>query len=104
MVVKDKPCDTPKSEFVMVSVMLYGDLSDTWAEHVNTVTSELRNKKRIDETGAEIEIKEKRGMSNQSFVVCLSRLKDTFLGKFTARKQKACTRNGLTKPRVLGVK
>ena len=42
-------------------------------------------------------------MINHFFVVILNRLKETFFDKFVARKKKVYTRNGLTKPIVLGI-
>ena len=55
MVIKDKLCNTTNAKFAMVAAMLYGDLMDTWAEHVNKVTSELQTKKHMDGNGVEVE-------------------------------------------------
>ena len=85
MVIQDKLCKTPKAQFSMVAAMPYDNLVVTWVEHVNTVTSKLRNKKCTDENGVEVEVKEKRGQAKQSFVVCLARLNDTCFDKFAAR-------------------
>ena len=42
-------------------------------------------------------------MTNHSFVVILNRLKETLFDRLVARKKKVYTRNGLTKPIVLGI-
>ena len=42
-VVKGKPYDTTKAKFLIVSTILYRDLTDTWNENVTTVTNEIVN-------------------------------------------------------------
>ena len=58
-VIKDKPCESGKSKFSIVSAMLYGDLADTWSEYVTSVTNELRKKKKTDDAGLETIYEEK---------------------------------------------
>ena len=103
-VIKDKPYDTAKSKFVIVAAILYGYLSDTWVEYGSAVTKELHNKNRTNESGTKGEVKEKKGIMNQSFSVYLTRLKKMLFDKFSARKQKAYMRNRFTKPSDLRVK
>ena len=50
-VTKGKLCDTTKLKFAITSKILYGDLTDTWNEHVATVTNEMVNKLKTDKAG-----------------------------------------------------
>ena len=77
-VIKGNPYDTTKNSFVIVSVMLYGYLTDTWTENASSMTEETVAKRKIDNSRVFTEVRAKRCPSSKVFKLCLVKLKDSY--------------------------
>ena len=103
-VCKNKPCESSKAKLDMAEAMLYGDLLESWKLWRQTEGAvEVEKKFTKKETGEEYLKKVPRGDKSETYKACLGRLRNKFLKKFDARKQKAYMRSGLVKPRSLSV-
>ena len=99
-IIKVKPCDTPKSEFVIVFAMVYGDLTDTWNKNVTAVTNKMVNKVKTDKAGRVTSYKAIRGPSAKAFDIYPVNLREQFFENFVARNQKAYICPDLMDPNV----
>ena len=80
-VFKVKPCDTTKSKFVIVSTMLYINLTYTWNYNVTVVTNLMVNKVKTEKAGVVTNYKAACGPSSNTFDICLMNLREMFLEK-----------------------
>ena len=78
-VIKGKLYDTTKEKIVIVSAILYGDLTDTWNENMTTVTNEMANKVKTDAQGVVTKYKTARGPYVKAFEQCLLNLREFLL-------------------------
>jgi hypothetical protein len=101
---KGKPCTTPEAKFEMTTLMLFGNLKDTWEaimhEHIGVIVSRTFKKDTPEEHKKNVP----RGFTNTGHKECLKQLAGNFFQEFAARKQKTYMRSNLIRPPQVPVK